>query len=728
MVSEVKKLEGLVNGESGGNGCESDKAGQTSPVSEYWSKEYVLVITDRKKELEAAALYLQKNLAGMVKKPRNGLELIVLAVPDVQSALNLYSENPFDVALVVAEKRGLETSGRRFKYVIEEFDHLVFTGVVDAYTKRDASAPKGAGSRVTAIEPNELAKTVALELEEMQRFRKPVSSISKEERYQLANERRMLIKRKLAEEPGYVLHGEGVQKDLSYAEGDPGMLIAHVMLPLQLGDIDTATVRWQRAKKVLAQMALEGIVTFGMDQSIGGGYVVGDLIKLGRLRNPVFGYKLTPTHKEASTFKAATDFHKELAEQNSTTQAASKRFLWTVWQMAKLNVPQIIGVLPDGKSGVVFMGYKGFTIYPIGIAQPGYPNILEELITLANQNGDLGELASQLLDATFVTAAKKVGFFRANHYAEVPLAADVVERQVYYSQREALLFRQAASLGLLELGEEQLSAIESFFSYLNSGLKLQPEGNALRLDLRVEHIGFDVEGKVNRLLPTAEDVIEGTQYNGSISPSAVDIKEVFYDVGGKKTPVPLHHEISHLKEHPLLRWDQAQAKRITAIALAAQNMFESLKRGNDALTWYDRLNWLTSVPPNSSSDMQEAAKLIPELASFGSNETLIDVYRDLEEARQILATRLPRLYVRSEKFNPSSEQARFLKHTIDTRVGHFNYYVNRALENMAAYFQEHSRLPQTQEGNYGLVRSSLERLAEARDMPAGKLITTWDGF
>ena len=128
-----------------------------------------------------------------------------------------------------------------------------------------------------------------------------------------------------------------------------------------------------------------------------------------------------------------------------------------------------------------------------------------------------------------------------------------------------------------------------------------------------------------------------------------------------------------------------------------------------------------------SFDLQKVAKDIPELASFGPNEVIIDAYRDLEEARQILTTRLPRLYIRQERLRPESKQAILLERTIATRIGQFNYYVNRALVNLASWQEVHT-LPIAQQSNYLLVRESLERLAEVRDIQRGNLVTLWDGL
>ncbi|MEK6837479.1 MAG: hypothetical protein AABX69_02405, partial [Nanoarchaeota archaeon] len=115
-------------------------------------EEYVIIITDGKPELQAAARFLQENPGGLVGFSRNNLELVVLEAQDVKSALSIYYKHPLDVALIVAEKRGLETSGRRIKYLLEYFDHLVWTGVVDAYTLRDMQTPSSSGQMVKRID------------------------------------------------------------------------------------------------------------------------------------------------------------------------------------------------------------------------------------------------------------------------------------------------------------------------------------------------------------------------------------------------------------------------------------------------------------------------------------------------------------------------------------------------------------------------------------------------
>ncbi len=716
-------LESLI-AENGNHGEEL----LTLPTVQRGNKEYVVVVTDGRPELQAAADYLQQTLSGLVKLPKNSLELIVLQVPNVDVALQTYYEHPLDVALIVAEKRGPVSSGRRIKYVLDEFDHLVWTGVVDAYTVRDIKTPKSVGERVTEIDQQQLAKTIALELKEMRSlFRKPVYRLSNEERRQLENQRRRRIDGILLEDGDYVIHGMGVQKQvasLDEMDTDIGMLITSIMFPLRAGEIDTATARWQRARTRFNTPELSGITTFGLDQSVGGGYVVSDLTKLAKGGKPVFGLKRAPHLEEAENYKAAADFHTSLAELNSGHVHTSKGRMRQIWQLARLNFPRVIGVLPDEKeAGVVFMEYKGLPIYPISVLQPGLPRILEELIAYSKEEGEQGKLAAQLIDNISVTAAIKQGFWNANPYVDTP-PYNPEERQRYYATREALLFSQASSLGLVRLTESELERIAAFFGYLNAQLKLRPEDVALRLDMRLEHLGFDVGEK---LLPSAKDVMYGVQDGGAISQQAVDETLVFYDTGGKMHLVPLHHELSHLKEHPLLMWTDKQTQRYTAISLASRQMFEALKVGNGTLKWYDVLNSVITTQPHEFN-LQEAAVKIPNLQQFGTNEMIIDVYRDAEEARQILAMRLPRLYARQDRRHPEPEHAKLIDGTIAVRIEHFNYYVRRAMGHLKTELPAQIQLPPDQQGNYTLTINALNELAEVKAMPKEQLVKLWDGF
>ncbi|MEK6837928.1 MAG: hypothetical protein AABX69_04715, partial [Nanoarchaeota archaeon] len=381
----------------------------------------------------------------------------------------------------------------------------------------------------------------------------------------LETDRQRTIDRILLEEGDYVILGRGVQKQVAnFNELDTSisMLITSIMFPLRAGDIDTATARWQRARRSFNTLELSGITTFGLDQSVGGGYLVNDLTKLEKSGKPVFGLKKAPDFGEAKTYKAAVDFHIALAEENLGLTYNSKGKMRHIWQLARLNVPRVIGLLPDEKgTGLLFMEYKGLPIYPISLLQAGLPKILEELITYSKEESEHGTLAAQLIDRIFVTAAIKQGFWSANPYLELS-PPQPEERQRYYATKEELFFRQALSLGLVKLTESELERIAAFFGYLNSQLKLQPENTALRLDMRLEHLGLDVGEK---LLPTAKDVMYATQHTGATSQQAVDEALVFYDTGGKMHMVPLHHELSHLKEHPLLMWTSKQTQRYTAI-------------------------------------------------------------------------------------------------------------------------------------------------------------------
>lgn len=716
-VTEARGLENIVGGDGSGESGEF-------PVYPTMMREFVLYITDGKPEHQKAAAHLQENLGRMVGQSKQGLEFVVQQVPDVLSALTTFKENPLDVVLIVADKRGPETSGWRIKYAINQFDHLVWTGVIDAYTVRDVNTPKGTGHRVTEINPEELAKTLALEVKEMRGlFRKPVYRLSQAEREQIIKERRLAVDRILLDAGDYIIHGKGTQRGIGSAdEFDPNMGVTAVMFPLRAGDLDTASARWQRLlKEKLSTTDLYGVTTFGLDQSIGGGYVLGDLTRM-KPGTPVFGFKRAGSYEEALTFKAATDFQIALAEESSKMSESSRGKLRQMWRMAKLNVPRVVGVLPDEKGAVVFMEYKGLTIYPIGILNPSYPNILQGLIDQIGKGGDSSGIAAQVLDATFVTAAKKLGFWRANPNINAP-AADLAERVKYYADREALFFRQASILGI-ELDNSQLAGIASFFDYLNSQLKLRPEDVALRLDMRVEHLGYETHDK---LLPSVEDVIDATTLDGKVNLQEADDHLVFYDAGGKEISVPLHHELSHLKEHPLIRWNQLQAQRYTAIALTSQQMFEALKKRNGALKWYDLLNSLIAASPDSF-DAQSIAQYIPDIANFGPNELIIDVYRDLEEARQILVMRLPRLYIRQDRQPPESERARVIEETIATRTEHLRYYAGRALQHLTAELPEYLPRPKEQQANYKLVCETIEKLSFTKEMPKSGLVKLWDGF
>ena len=283
------------------------------------------------------------------------------------------------------------------------------------------------------------------------------------------------------------------------------------------------------------------------------------------------------------------------------------------------------------------------------------------------------------------------------------------------------------SLGLVKLTESELERIAAFFGYLNSQLKLQPENTALRLDMRLEHLGLDVGEK---LLPTAKDVMYATQHTGATSQQAVDEALVFYDTGGKMHMVPLHHELSHLKEHPLLMWTSKQTQRYTAISLASQQMFTALKRGNGTIKWYDRLNWAISTPPNEFN-MHEAATEIPVLQQFGPNEMIIDVYRDSEEARQILTMRLPRLYVRQDRKHLEPELAKLIGSTVAVRTDQFSHYVRTAREHLTTELPALIQLPPGQQDNYKATIGALDELAQAlqaRVMPKEELAKFWDGL
>ena len=702
------------------------------------SKEYVIFVTDGNPELQAAANYLQEHV-GVIrtylqereKRSRSGKQpqlptVEILPIPDVNAAIRAFYANPIDVALIIAQKRGPETSGRRIRYLLEDFDHLVWTGVVDAYTVRDAGRPNDTGYRVNEINPEQLIDTVALELNEMRSlFRQPVYRLSENDRKDLAASRRRTIDQILLEHGDYIILGQNTQKDTSdVGQMDTPMWITSVMIALRVGDVDTATARWQRAKKGMDTLGQYGITTFGLDQSIAGGYRVGDLTKLEQRGKPVFGLKRTITFEEAEAYKSATDFHLNLAERNRIAAGVSKsRITKHMLQTANLNVPRVIGVLNDEKSsGVVFMEYKGLCIYPISILAPGTPNILQELIDKAEQGGEGGKLASDLIDMTFVKAATKAGFWRANPFTELQ-PSTVQAQPEYYSSREKKLVSQASLFGIT-LSEAQLDRIGSFFNYLNSQLKLGPEDLALRMDLRVEHLGYDVNEK---LRPTAEDILSATQNGGRIEPQFVDQGLVFYDTGGVMTLVPLHHEISHLKEHPLTRWTKSQTQRYTAIALASQQMFESLKRKNGAQKWHETLSSIIDTPAEAFN-AQTVARDIPSLAYFGPNETIIDIYRDLEEARQILAMRLPRIFIRQDGQRLATEQTGLLQQTLEARTQQYTYYVDRALQHLSTELPEYLQLPSAQQANYELVRDTLRGMRDTKVIPRKDITALWDGF
>lgn len=688
------------------------------------SEEYILFVTEGIPELKAAALYLQENLERLIKTEKIYPKALVLNVPDVSSAIHAYYNNPLDVALIIAQKKGQNASGSRIAYLLDSFDRPSLTKVIDPYILRNLQAPMSLGRRAAKVNPEQLAQTVALYFMEMrERSRKPIYDLPKEERSRLIHERKSAIDSILLEDGNYIIHGAEKYMLDFLNDFDLSMLIEYIMRPLILGDIDTATSRWFRIKNQMGAINLHGIVTFGADQSIAGGYKVADLTKPEN-QNGIFGLKAAPNYEDAVTFKIASDFHNRLAEEASRNSQTARGKLRQIWRSAKINVPNVLGVLSDDEKGIVFMEYRGLSIYPINILSKDYPDILQELLDYQKKVSERGKLASQLLDATFVAASRGLGFWRANPYMSAPHPDFADERQRYYEGREAQFFKDIKLLGV-NLTDAQLERVTSFFHWLNSNLKLRPEDAALRMDMRLEHLGYYIKDKV---LPTAEDAISAAQIgnDGKIDLLKAGELLVIYDAGGSKTYVPLHHEVSHLKEHPLLMWSDAQTLRYVAIILASQQMSEALRGKHNVLKWHETLKEIIETQPNNFS-LQDAVRYFPVLASFGPNESIIDIYRDFEEGRQILAMRLPRLYISQERIL-FDEKRVLLDEAIATRTKQFQHYASRALHHLSATIPTYILIPETQKSNYDFIRGTLEQVLSIKEMPKGKIMASWDGF
>lgn len=624
-------LENRIRGE---NSVKSPDAGSGR---EYLQREYILVITDGQEDLQAAARYLQENVWRIKQQKNRGLDLVLEAVPNVSLAIDFLSQHLFSTSLVIAQKTLPESSGTRFGYVLSNFDHAILTLVIDPYTIR---LHGGGDLRVSSIDMPKLLDTVALELKEMRVRRRSLNKMEYHDLEQLADERRSRIINILLNHGDYVIHGrtsEQVTKGFEFLN-QVGTWITGIMYPLQAGDIDTATNGWRLAEGAFNWINSSDLTTFGQDQSIAGGYRLGNLKRLIEAKNTIFGFKRTKDYYEAVIFKQASDFYLQLAERNAENASRSRGKVRQLWQNAKLNVPRVVGVLQATQGGIVFMEYKGFTIYPISILEPGYPNILQEAVdSIKNKKS---KLSSDILDATWLSATKSLGFWRANPYMDVSGINSVAEMVRYYTQRSQEFFVQI--LPVFGVNDQRNDAqIANFFAFLYSNSGMRQEDMSLRMDLRVEHLGYKIPDKP---LPTLEDVIEATRKDGTINLQRVFEFGVLYDAGGRAMSVPLHHDLSHLKEHPLIMWSPEQATLYTASVLANQHMFTSLQNGrrNDALSWNKILEGI------KSGTVEEFNKAYPGFTGYGKTELAIDVYRDLEEARQILVMRLPRLYIQRE--------------------------------------------------------------------------------
>lgn len=140
--------------------------GDHQPISDIGVKrrEYVPFVTDGRKELQAAAQYLQERLG---QQQREGLELTVQQFPDPLSAVNFWRRHPLEVPLIIVDKRYPEAqTGTALKIFHSEVDPKLWTAVINPYTVRSQSA-----SPVETIDLDLFVETVFREYEEMRDHR-----------------------------------------------------------------------------------------------------------------------------------------------------------------------------------------------------------------------------------------------------------------------------------------------------------------------------------------------------------------------------------------------------------------------------------------------------------------------------------------------------------------------------------------------------------------------------
>lgn len=683
---------------------------KNAPMKE---KEYILVITDGRNDLRLAARYLQGRFKAKEKNKRSPPN--VVECDDISSAIQFYREHPFSIPLVVADESDPYSTGARFLFVQSSIEHPAFTNVADAYTM---ITREGGIYRVREIDLESFGKTIDLQLRGMRLRRRISSEYISRDLNALAENRRGTLDRILLEHGDYIFYkkpSESVTKALKLLN-KPHNWIAAALRPLRAGDFDTASSVWNIIEDGIMLADPLDIAIIGEDQSMGGGYLIDDLSSV-RPDLPVDGFKRTKTYLDAHALKEVADFYAKLEHENSRNAANSKGGIESLWQIAKLNGPEILDILAAQKGGIVFMRNRGFTICPIGTLKP-YPNLLQDAAEMkASLDTLVSSMGSQLLDATLIGASQKLGFWRANPHSKVDHGGAVQERRNYYTTHETMFFEQVGNV-FGKTKEADIKIVRDFFGYINNWLNPLPEDMGLRLDLRVEHLGYDIPGKH---LPKAQDVIDAIKQNAS----SIDYRraynyQVIYDIDGSTIVVPLHHELSHYKEHPILSMDMREAQRYTAAALAYQTAFGLLKEGREreAMIWYEAVKLL------------EADKGIPSIlntllyasfqgfSEFGKNELLIDIYRDLDEARQILTIRLPRLYTRPSA-TPSWQSETSAK-TISVRKDHYTHYVTRALQHLDE-LQYYFVLPDKQLYNLAAINDMLNQMKTIKDVPFNRV-------
>ena len=737
---ESLPIEMRVTGQEGLNPdrdrTRADAGERTNSASE--PRKYIVVVAEDK-ELKQAAQYLKEDLIG-----ERGVTDIV-ELPDMESTIKFWLEHPFDVPLIVADMRDPVISvGSRLNYVRSLTDPELSTGVINPYGIRYEEAGNGDTTRmdtnVTEIERGSFVNTIKLELADMTGIRKRrggVESISfdQQKREVLAANRRRKVDSLIHQHGDYIMKGlpklpaeivnnpENIRrmriKDLM---NRPEYFIQEMMRYIDPEDPD------KQDNNLIGDIAAtleeliglgtrrSGTVIFG-EESLGGPYTLDERTLLESRGKTPLGYKPLGAFEEAKERKNATDFHLHLREANKK-KANLEDDVGRLWYRAMLNPPEIKGVVPVNEHGNIKNHGAMITVFKgLGLGQI----ILPELNQAINEGY---QLAVQLRAATLEVTMERFGFWRANPFIEVSAVADT---PVYYTSKEGRFFRLASGIFNLGLKEEDFADIDRYLTAVNSRLIVDPSDLGLRMDLKWYNLGYALEKQPQ---PTAKDVIGAVNAGGLVGRNKVRDLLVNYDLDGIKVLVPRHHDFSHIETDPLTQFKgQEESQLYLGKSILDERMFMALNAGNNAMA-LDLSNQVTAMLGGHLKPFD-----VPELRDYEEriatpNRPVTNFYRCLEEAEQILHTRLPRVIVRLRDVESgavkSPEAYARVELQVRTHTNNFWDYVKSANE-WHAVASENLRLGTRQRRGYDLVTTLLSSLTP-KEIPSEKVVQLWDGL